>query len=74
MIVIGCANADGNRHTHVNLPIILAGGGGGGTLTPGRYVRFNSEPMCNLYLSMLDRMGVRDEERFGDSTGRLQGL
>jgi hypothetical protein len=44
MIVIGCANADGNRHTHVNLPIILAGAGGG-TLTTGRYVRFNSEPM-----------------------------
>lgn len=39
-----------------------------------RYVRFNSEPMCNLYLSMLDRMGVRGVERFGDSTGRLQGL
>jgi hypothetical protein len=26
--------------------------------------------MCNLYLSLLDRMGVK-EERFGDSTGRL---
>ena len=29
MIVYGSGNADGNRHTHVNLPIILAGGGGG---------------------------------------------
>lgn len=73
MILIGCANADGNRHTHANLPIILAGAGGG-TLTTGRYVRFNSEPMCNLYLSMIDRMGVRDVERFGDSTSRLKGL
>ena len=36
MIVYGCGNSDGNRHTHVNLPIVLAGGGGG-TLTPGRY-------------------------------------
>src|SRR3989441_2282077 len=34
MIVYGCGNADGNRHTHDNLPIILAGGGGG-TLTTG---------------------------------------
>ena len=34
MIVYGSGNADGNRHTHVNLPVILAGGGGG-TLTPG---------------------------------------
>jgi hypothetical protein len=38
MIVYGSGNSDGNRHTHVNLPIILAGGGGG-TLTPGRYVK-----------------------------------
>jgi hypothetical protein len=73
MIVIGCGNADGNRHTHVNLPIILAGGGGG-TLRTGRYVRFDSQPMCNLFLSMLDRTGVRGVERFGDSTGRLEGL
>ena len=34
MIVYGSGNADGNRHTHNNLPIVLAGGGGG-TLTPG---------------------------------------
>ena len=72
MIVIGCGNADGNRHTHVNLPIILAGGGG--TLTTGRYVNFNGQPMCNLFLSMIDRMGVRGLERFGDATGRLEGL
>jgi hypothetical protein len=73
MLVIGCANADGNRHTHANLPIVLAGGGGG-TLTPGRYVRFSSQPMSNLFLGMLDRMGVRGVERFGDSTGRVEGL
>ena len=34
MIVYGSGNADGNRHTHDNLPVLLAGGGGG-TLTPG---------------------------------------
>jgi hypothetical protein len=73
MIVIGCGNADGNRHTHVNLPIVLAGSGGG-TLTTGRYVRFSSQPMSNLFLSMIDRMGVRGVERFGDSNGRLEGL
>jgi hypothetical protein len=30
-------------------------------------------PMCNLFLTMMDRMGVH-MEKFGDSTGRLQGL
>jgi len=29
MIVYGSGNADGNHHTHVNLPIVLAGAGGG---------------------------------------------
>src|SRR4030095_589889 len=33
MIIYGGGNADGNRHTHTNLPVILAGGGGG-RLTP----------------------------------------
>jgi hypothetical protein len=73
MIVYGSGNSDGNRHTHVNLPVILAGGGGG-ALTPGRFVKFKSRPMSNLYLSMLDRMGVRDIPRFGDSTGRVEGI
>ena len=73
MIIYGSGNSDGNRHTHVNLPIIMAGAGGG-TLTTGRYVRVSSQPMCNLFLSMIDRMGVRGVERFGDSTGRLEDI
>jgi hypothetical protein len=70
MIVYGGGNADGNRHTHDNLPVILAGGGGGG-LTPGRFVKHGGQPMTNLFLSLADRMGARSMERFGDSTGRL---
>jgi hypothetical protein len=70
MIVYGCGNSDGNRHTHVNLPIVLAGGGGG-TLTPGRYQQLGSVPMSNLFLSMTDRMGVNGIERIGDSSGRV---
>ena len=70
MIVYGCGNADGNRHTHDNLPIILAGGGGG-TFTPGRYVKHGSKPLTNLYLSMADRLGIRDLKSFGDSAGPL---
>ncbi|HUR58939.1 MAG TPA: DUF1552 domain-containing protein [Opitutaceae bacterium] len=70
-IVYGCANSDGNRHSHTNLPIILAGRAGG-TLTPGSYTKFNEEPVTNLYLSMMDRLGGPQRiERFGDSTQRL---
>jgi hypothetical protein len=73
MIVYGSGNADGNRHTHENLPIILAGAGGG-TLTPGRYIKQPSAPAANLFLSMADRMGVRSLQRFGESTGRLSDV
>lgn len=73
MIVYGSGNADGNRHTHVNLPIVLAGGGGG-ALTPGRFVKHGAKPASNLFLSLADQMGVRHLERFGDSSGRLANL
>ena len=73
MIVYGSGNADGNRHNHDNLPILVAGGGCG-TLEPGRHIQYPKEtPLNNLWLSLLDRMDV-DLGTLGDSTGRLQGL
>jgi hypothetical protein len=73
MIVYGSGNADGNRHTHTNLPILLAGNGGG-TLNPGRYSKTDSTPLTNLFLGMADRMGVEGLERHGDSTDRLANI
>ncbi|CAN5281416.1 DUF1552 domain-containing protein [soil metagenome] len=73
MIVYGSAIRDGNRHSHDQLPVILAGNGGG-TLDPGRVNGDGQNvPMTNLYLSMLDRMGI-NPERIGDSTGLLAGI
>ena len=73
MIVYGCGNADGNRHTHSNLPVILAGAAGG-ALKTGRYNKLPSMPMSNLLLSMVDQLGVTGVERLGDSTGRASGI
>ena len=71
MIVYGSGIGDGNRHNHDDLPILLAGGGGG-SLQPGRHIRVAAKtPMTNLYLALLDRLGVH-AERLGDSTGRLE--
>ncbi len=73
LIVYGAGISDGNAHSHDNLPILLAGRGGG-TLRPGRHVRLGREtPTTNLYLSMLDRVGV-PAERIGDSTGKLEEI
>ena len=73
MIVYGSALADGNAHQHNNLPTVLAGRANG-TITPGRHVRYADEtPIANLYMSMLDRMGV-PVDKIGDSNGKLEGL
>ena len=71
LVVYGCAIADGHRHRHMDLPIVMAGRGGG-TVKTGRHLKYDSgTPLCNLYLSMLDRVGL-EEKSFGDSTGRLE--
>ncbi|MBI3880649.1 MAG: DUF1552 domain-containing protein, partial [Verrucomicrobia bacterium] len=73
MVVYGSGLADPNRHAHHDLPILLAGGGGG-TIKPGRHVKYESmTPMTNLYLSLLERIGV-NAPRLGDSTGKLGQL
>ncbi|HKV37880.1 MAG TPA: DUF1552 domain-containing protein [Blastocatellia bacterium] len=73
MIVYGSGLSDGNRHVHENLPIVLAGRGAG-TLNPGEHLVYPSgTPLTNLYLALLDRMGVRPET-IGDSTGSLPYL
>ncbi len=59
-------------HNARNYPLVLAGGERMG-LKHGRYTRWTEEtPLSNLYLSMLDALGV-PAESFGDATGRLEG-
>ena len=73
MVMFGCGIGDGNRHNHNDLPILLAGGAGG-TITPGRHLKYDKNtPLCNLYVSMLERVGAK-VDRFGDSTGPLPNL
>jgi hypothetical protein len=73
MIVYGAGLSDGNAHLHEDLPTLIVGRGGNYVKTGRRMVVRRETPMCNLYLTMMDRMGVH-MEKFGDSTGRLEGL
>lgn len=73
MIVYGGGISDGNSHSHDKLPVIVAGRGNG-TLNPGRHIVLpEATPMTNLYLGMMERMGIKGE-KVGDSTGVLQGI
>jgi hypothetical protein len=73
LVVYGSGISDGDRHSHDDLPILLAGRGGG-TVSTGGHVRHTpGTPLNNLYLSLLDRVGA-PLDSFGDSTGRLRSL
>jgi uncharacterized protein DUF1552 len=72
VIVYGSGLSDGNKHTHNDLPVLIVGKGGG--LKLGRHVVYAKDtPMTNLYLTLLDRMGVQTEQ-LGDSTGAIDHL
>jgi hypothetical protein len=72
MILYGGGISDGDQHSHIDLPLILAGGGAG-HLQGNRHLRYQTDtPMSNLLLAMLDKAGVHtDDGELGDSTGRL---
>ena len=73
--VLLCGSGMGNPdiHDHLNLPILVAGGGAGG-LTGGRHIRYKEpEPLANLHITLLDKVGVHLDS-FGDSTGRIEEL
>ncbi|MDB4669490.1 DUF1552 domain-containing protein [bacterium] len=73
MIVWGSGHSDANRHTHDDLPIILAGNAGG-KFNPGRHLELPVEtPLNNLYMRMLHEAGA-PTDRIGDSTGVLKGI
>jgi len=73
MIVYGAGLSDGNAHLHEDLPTMMAGRGGN-YIRSGRTITVRREtPMCNLFITMMDRMGVH-VENFGDSTGKVEGL
>ena len=72
MVLYGCHMGDANIHNNKNLPVILAGGG----FKHGQHLAFNEEnntPLANLYMSMLENMGL-NQSKFASSTGTLKGL
>lgn len=69
MVLYGSNMGDANMHDNTNLPILLAGGG----FQHGRHMVFkrdNNTPLCNLFVTMMQRMGV-EGEAFASSTGRV---
>ena len=68
MILYGSSIADGNAHTHVDLPLALVGGGAGRSRADVTSGTPTETPMNNLLLSMLDKVGRADR-----NAGRQHG-
>jgi hypothetical protein len=71
-VYLGSNLGDGSSHSTKNLPVLVAGGG----FDHGRHLAFdpdNPPPLCNLYVSLLQRLGV-GTDRFSTGTGTLSGL
>ena len=71
LILYGSGISDGDRHNHDDLPIMMVGKGGGRIKKPAHLQFPKDTPLCNLYLWMLNQVGVKADS-FGDSTGVLK--
>jgi hypothetical protein len=72
MVLYGSNLGNANTHVTTNLPTLFAGGG----FKHGQHLAFDTEhnyPLPNLFLSMLQRMGL-ETEKFASATGTMRGL
>ncbi len=71
-VFFGSNLGDASSHSVKNLPVLLCGGG----FKHGQHIKFEESknvPLCNLYVSMLQRLGL-EIDSFGSSTGTLEQL
>src|ERR1043165_4504335 len=72
-MILYCSSMMTGGHDNQQLPVVLLGRGGGQIRT-GRVLDYLQRPnrkMCSLYLSLMDKVGMR-LDRFGDSEQRLE--
>ena len=72
MVLYGTPMGSANSHSNTNLPVLLAGGG----FKHGQHLAFdkvNNYPLANLYVSMLQRLGIETGE-FSTGKGTMRGL
>ena len=72
MILQGSTLGHAGKHDNRNMPMLLAGGG----FRHGQHLTFdkvNNEPLANIYVSMLQRLGI-EAENFSSGTKPIKGL
>jgi hypothetical protein len=73
LYLYGSGMGDPNVHSHVDLPVLLAGGGAG-RVKGARHIKYaEPTPLANLHLTLLEKVGVR-LDAFADSRGKVEEL
>jgi len=74
LVLYGSNMGNSNQHVHYDVPHVLVGGAAG-RMRGGRHLAYPTRqvPTGNLLLSVLDVFDI-EQDRLGDSTGRLTGL
>ena len=69
LVLYGSPMGDSNIHDHKHLPLFLAGHANGHIKGNLHYRAAHGTPMANVLLTLLQKLGVNDVERIGDSNG-----
>jgi hypothetical protein len=72
MVYLGSNLGDASSHSNRNLPLLVVGGG----FKHGQHLAFdpqNPPPLCNLYISLLQRLGL-PVDKFNTGNSTLTGL
>ncbi|MDP7277123.1 MAG: DUF1552 domain-containing protein [Planctomycetaceae bacterium] len=71
IVYFGSGMGNASSHSNRNLPVLVAGGG----FQHGRSLKFppGKIPLCNLYVSMLQQLGI-ETDSFSTATGTLTGF
>ncbi len=64
---------DGNSHSHYNMPVLLAGSAGGQIIN-GQHLSFDNGKVSELFVTMLQALGVETNSFGDDGAGALPGI
>ena len=74
ILMYGSNMSNSDRHDNYPEPNILVGGGNGKMKLGGQHLVLKDRtPIANLHLTLLQKVGV-EREKFGDSTGTIEGV
>jgi len=71
LVIYGSPMGNSNVHNHKRCPLFLAGKAGGALKGNLHLKAADGTPMANVFLSLLNDIGLEDLTSFGDSTGRF---